>query len=364
MVRDDAAQFPIAGRARAASAIGRLGDLRAGVGITRETTDHPDLPRFVWCGPEGDESLTPFPPGKFKMGGDPQAFGNSPEPFDCEQIKSPFLIAKFPVTVEQYRCFVDDRGYEAEGDRHWTPAGRLWRDGKADIRQWPDYARDYYRKLTFPIRGPENYAPVFQTPNHPRVGVSWYEAMAFCRWLDSERIKPHLLLAAGLKGGGDFRLAADAEWELAARWCNEKKKGKPVMRTFPWVMPKADDATIEAELSKHCNWHGTGIGHTSAVGLFPSGDAFCRASDMAGNVWEWCRTKWTDLREETEREKYKKGDDADDDDENYRVLRGGSWVRSVPRRLRAASRGDDHPGDRAEFLGFRVVCVLVGSARG
>ena len=35
---------------------------------------------------------------------------------------------------------------------------------------------------------PDDYDAVFQTANHPRVGVSWYEASAFCRWL-SEQLK-------------------------------------------------------------------------------------------------------------------------------------------------------------------------------
>ncbi len=63
------------------------------------------------------------------------------------------------MTVAQYECFVKAGGY-GEGTG-WQAGGF----GEFD--------------------GPEEYSLVYQTPNHPRVGVSWYEAMAFCQWLSS-----------------------------------------------------------------------------------------------------------------------------------------------------------------------------------
>ena len=102
----------------------------------------------------------------------------------------------------------------------------------------------------------------FQTPNHPQVGVSWYEAVAYCNWL-SERL------------GYTVRLPSEAEWERAARSTDG--------RIYPW----GDEFD-----ARRCNMSDTGIGATSTVGIFPDGDADCGAADMSGNVWEWCSTKW------------------------------------------------------------------------
>ena len=60
--------------------------------------------------------------------------------------------------------------------------------------------------------GPNDYGEPFMLPNHPRVGVSWYEAYAFTRWLTEEARS-----AGWLSKEGEIKLPNEAEWEKAAR---------------------------------------------------------------------------------------------------------------------------------------------------
>ncbi|MDA1274082.1 MAG: SUMF1/EgtB/PvdO family nonheme iron enzyme [Verrucomicrobia bacterium] len=163
-------------------------------------------------------------------------------------------------------------------------AGQEWRQGRASKDAVPEWLQEEYSKETFPISRPRDFGPVFQTPNHPRVGVSWFEAGAYCRWLNSSDVRPRLANDLGLTQGNDIeiRLPTESEWELAARWNREKREADD--RLFPW-----GDEKSENDLTERCNWHKCGIESTSAVGLFPKGNADCGAADLSGNVWEWCR---------------------------------------------------------------------------
>ena len=331
-VRDDPGKFPVKARDRAASSIGRLGDPREGVGLKDKL---PDLAFDLV-----------LPAGTFKL-------GQKTQPVRIEQS---YRLSRYPVTVAQFQAFVDAKGYEQ--DRFWSPEGRAWRDGKGekDVEGW---RRDEYRQEAFPIRGPKDYDPVFQTPNHPRVGVSWHEATAFCRWLterlldrssrreeapsekaESEKRKAETIGASlpRLLPGQEIRLPHEAEWEQAARWSIQQ--GRADNRRFPW------GESGEEDLSQRCNCEKTGLGHTSAVGLFPSGKAGCGALDLTGNVWEWCENCY------------------DEKTQQSRVWRGGSWDNDYPANLSCSYRTRNVPGRRGGFLGFRCVWVGVGSAPG
>jgi formylglycine-generating enzyme required for sulfatase activity len=248
--------LPAKERALAGVALGKLGDLRKGVGLTDKS-----LPDIDWI---------EIPPGPFPMGDKEEYYGG--QRFECKLITQPYRISRYPVTVAQYEAFVDADGYTDKAKAFWTTAGWKWKQSNR-------------------VTGPEEYAPVYQTPNHPRVSVSWYEAMAFCRWL-SEQSKM------------EVTLLSEAQWERAARHTDG--------RLYPW--------SPDQDVAQRCNMADTGIGHTSAVGMFPSGHAVCGAADMAGNVWEWCRTKWRGDYKDYE----KQADDRLDGDA-ARVLRGGAF---------------------------------------
>jgi formylglycine-generating enzyme required for sulfatase activity len=137
--------------------------------------------------------------------------------------------------------------------------------------------------------------------DHPVVGVSWYDAMAYAAWL-----------------GGS--LPSEAQWEFAARGA--------AGRTYPW----GNDRPTRTRAN--FNHDGSGVGRalgTAPVGSFPEGATPERIHDLAGNVWEWCR----------------------DGLPNARVLKGGSYFNGE-RYLAAAPRNTLHPEGSESVVGFRV----------
>ena len=287
-----------AARAAAGRVLGQLGDPRPGVGVKD------GLPDILWVripgtGPQGCKLGTGAKP-------DNNARSNEEWPKD----KPPFVIesfalAAYPVTVAQYECFVLAGGYD--NPRYWRETG--WeRIGKRS--RSPDYWLDQK----------------WHQPNHPVVGVSAWEAEAFCCWLSEQC-------------GQEVRLPTEAEWEWAARGAEG--------RIYPWGdrwdASKAN--TSETELIR-----------TTAVGLYPTGAADWwqpsgsegNVYDLAGNVWEWTATAYF--------EEYELAHETAKVGNTDWVLRGGSWLLNFD-LSRSATRNLHDPSDRLYFLGFRVLSM-------
>ncbi|MGH8574595.1 MAG: formylglycine-generating enzyme family protein, partial [Gammaproteobacteria bacterium] len=200
--------------------------------------------------------------------------------FDAERPAHPlalpsFHIARYPVTNAQYRCFVESGGYKAR--EYWTEQGWAWRRG-AETDLGPigdeDMRRQYavwLAKRPAERRSTPHFweQPPWNAATRPVVGVSWHEALAYCRWL-TEQLDGPLRAKGGLAAGERYlvRLPTEAEWEKAAR-------GTQAYR-WPWGDAWQDGSanTDEAKLEQ-----------TSPVGLFPAGASPWGALDMAGNVW-------------------------------------------------------------------------------
>lgn len=259
----------IQARISAAQILARLGDPRPGVGLRSD-----GLPDIAWVR---------IPAGPFLMGD-----GKKPDKAPLD-----YSISRYPITNAQYQAFVAAGGYTEECRHCWTEAGWEWkRDGT----------------------GPESYGGVFDLLNHPVVGVSWYEAVAFCRWLTIQ-----FQSNGDLASDQEISLPSEQQWEKAARGTDGRK--------YPW-----DDDSPD---SNRANYSATGLGSTSAVGCFPAGASPYGCLDMAGNVWEWC-ADWLDV------------------EQMYRVLRGGSWSYDED-ALRCASRNWSNPYYGYNDNGFRVV---------
>ncbi|MBK8263732.1 MAG: SUMF1/EgtB/PvdO family nonheme iron enzyme [Nannocystis sp.] len=105
---------------------------------------------------------------------------------------------------------------------------------------------------------PDDWESQLRTPNRPVVGVSWFEAMAYCRWLSAEHPTRRM------------RLPTVAEWIAAA---------SPDGRRYPWGdQPDPDDT--RANFGRHVN-------APTPVGIYPAGKGKHGHADLAGNVWEW-----------------------------------------------------------------------------
>jgi formylglycine-generating enzyme required for sulfatase activity/energy-coupling factor transporter ATP-binding protein EcfA2 len=236
-----------------------------------------------------------------------------------------FRIARYPITVAQYRSFIETE------------------DGWRDPAWWhPDLYRD-----------PEGDSYNFgRFANEPAVYVSWFDAMAFCRWLtqryrDTGRLTPAQAI----------RLPNEWEWQQAAT-------GGDPENIYPW----GPDWDPGRELHR-ANTFENRLGRVTAVGMYPAGavkgvpeEVSSRSAtlsgdqgqpqagrgahtpvDMAGNVWEWCLNKYDtpDVAESR----------ADDFDK--RVLRGGAWIYDQD-VCRAAYRVRSDPVSRGDDIGFRL----------
>jgi formylglycine-generating enzyme required for sulfatase activity/energy-coupling factor transporter ATP-binding protein EcfA2 len=269
-------------------------------------------PRFVrYSGKFGDYLLPPLvdiPGGEYPIGDDN---GNYEDEKPAHKVKlSSFQIGQFPVTNAEYAFFIEAGGYK---DKQWwdTKEALDW------LKKNKETVPEYWNDTRF-----NNHA-------QPVVGISWFEARAYCNWLtaNSHGVPP--------SGGTEsiFRLPTEAEFEAAARG----KKG----RRYSYGN-KYDPL--------RCNTWDTHIRRTTPVGIFdnatPEG-----AYDLTGNVWEWTLSVFNDYP-------YKSDDGREDINKAgvSRVLRGGSWGYALD-LARAVSRLSFNPVIRVNLLGFRVVLV-------
>ncbi len=289
------ASLPAPERAEAGRHLAKLGDTRPSV---------LDVDHIEWCH---------IPAGDFIMGSgddDDLAYDNE-KPQPTYRIRHAYDICTYPITNAQFEQFVKDKGYERAEFWGAAIAAERWANGRVT-----DYAGERDR--------PRDYGEPFNLANHPVVGVTWYEAVAFTVWL-SQRL------------GQVVSLPTEAEWERAAR-------GTAGLR-YPWGNdPDPDKA----------NYHDTGIGTPSAVGCFPQGVQLqTGCEDMSGNVWEWTMTKWTGDYKDYDR----KADNKPDGSEVARVVRGGSFLNFGCVVARCAFRINLYPSSHIGRLWFSACCV-------
>ncbi|MFN0086473.1 MAG: SUMF1/EgtB/PvdO family nonheme iron enzyme [Blastocatellia bacterium] len=326
-------------------------------------------PRFVRCsGPHGEYLLPPMveiAAGTYPMGDDNGLYDR--EKPACMVTLPAFRIGQFPVTNAEYKLFIDAGGYEEK--RWWdTEESLAWLNGEAstkgqkgnwyetrgellgmseeairgltnltpehkdffiEVKGWSEERFEEQLNEWFPegitYRQPENWNDTrFNNPAKPVVGVTWYEARAYCNWL-----------TANCGGETIYRLPIEAEFEAAARGA----KG----RMFPYK---------GGFDSGRCNTYESHIRRTTPIGIFdnatPEG-----AYDLSGNSYTWTLSIYD---QEKFPYPYQSGDGREDihQREVKRVLRGGSWA-DDPHFARVAYRFIDLPAFRSFSCGFRVV---------
>ena len=166
-------------------------------------------------------------------------------------------------------------------------------------------------------------------PAQPVVGVTWYEARAYCAWLCEQ-------------SGLTFRLPTEVEWEAAAR-------GREGRRY----------AYGEAFDPLRCNVAGTHVGRPTPVGVFPEGNTPSGLADMTGNVGEWTSSLYGPPRPvPVFAYPYRATDGREDPDapsDVLRIVRGGSWF-EYEVDARCAVRFTKYVSSRDNACGLRL-CV-------
>ncbi len=351
-------------RVRAGRTLGKLGDSRAHV-------TEIDAMRFCRV-----------PRGRFAMGStkDDKDAQDDEKPAQTDYLLDyDYLIGQHPISNAQFEEFVRDEGYD--NPRWWAVARQVgvWEAGtvKRRVYFYEDDANKRIAERFETGNRPRNFGEPFDLPNHPVVGITWYEALAFCDWLTARWRDAGLL-----KQNQRVRLPNEPEWEKAARggdmlpqdgpivatlgdWQTRSsawRKASPTLRHYPYG--DTFDATI-------ANTKATEIGSTSALGVFPAGISPYGCHDLSGNVLEWTSSAYgprtlKDGKLNTEL-KYGYPYRADDGRENLyldtdmaHAVRGGSWIRDE-RNARCAVRGGFTP-DYWDFnLGVRIVVSPISS---
>jgi len=260
----------------------------------------------------GDYVLVPA--GTFRMG-DNFDEGNSDEiPVHTVYLDACY-IGKNKITNGEYKRFIDDGGYT--NSEYWRAGG------------FGEYGDEPEHWNSPKDRG----GGIVGFENFPVVGVSWFEAMAYCRWLS-------------VKTGKKYRLPTEAEWEKAARgtdqrryaWGNDIDKsyanfdfgqGRKKMKITPVGFY---DGSHRDDLMTHYN--------ASLYGAY----------DMTGNVSEWCYDWYGMKYYSNSPVKNPRGPDSG----SSRVLRSGGYVDSAYYQ-RAAGRHKMGAHFKSYKTGFRCV---------
>jgi formylglycine-generating enzyme required for sulfatase activity len=229
------------------------------------------------------------PTGEFLMG-DNFDEGNSDEIPVHPVFLDAYYIGKHKVTNEAFGQFMEAGGYLMEA--FWE-AGGFGEHGEAPDH-WLDAAH-----WGGAVPGNEHY---------PVVGVSWFEAAAYCSWLSAET-------------GSTYRLPTEAEWEKAARGLGQPR--------YPW------GDGIDPSLASYDSGEPRDQLRLTPVGFFDGQEreglrtsdnsSPYGAYDMAGNTSEWCLDWYDRAYYSSSPRENPRGPDSG----SSRVLRGGGYVDSA-----------------------------------
>lgn len=215
------------------------------------------------------------------------------------------FLDRFTVTNREYQKFIADGGYEQMSlwDEAIWPAvlGFVDRTGQPGPKYW------------------EHGVCAAGQENHPVVGVSWYEACAYARWMGK-------------------RLPTDPEWVKAASWPIFAEGTKPVQRRFPW-----GDSMDRSK----ANIAGSGHHGLVSVDALPAGASVNGVEQLIGNVWEWTSSAfgaWEPAGRKIETE------------QPLKSVRGGAFDTYFESQSHSQFQSGAGPLERKHNIGFR--CAL------
>ena len=318
------AQTPAVRRARAGQLLAQVGDPREFVTAVDEM------------------HLCYVPPGPFWM-------GNGVDEHINDSLSYGYWISRFPITNAQFAQFVSSGGYDT---------ATFWAEAQA-VDRWQTGAAQDWRSRGWRNQ-PYDYGSPYNLSNHPVVGITWYEALAFTRWLNQ-----HWQEKSWLPTHWRVYLPSESEWEKAARgglevtaipliepvsMIRHVEIGRRPRQANPFpnrITPWAGEAE-----ANWANYQATGIEATNAVGCFANGVTLYGCEEMCGNGWEWTRSQYRaypysphDGRETEAIKLY-----------HQMVIRGGAyWVDALT--ISCSVRARRSPNDRNSNYCFRVVII-------
>ena len=318
-------------RVDASTALGLIGDPRKSV-IMNENME------FCWISR-----------GSFIMGSEDADAISLEKPPQELNINYNYALGRYPITNSQYQEFVQNGGYDI--DRYWIRAEEAgyWERG---------WVKGQNRSI--PRKNSYDYGTPFNVSNHPVVGISLYEALAYTCWLTEKWEKEGVL-----QDNYYVSLPNEAEWEKGAKG-GLMITSSPIIftidnlhnvinqeldlvtneepnRRFPWG--------TNQDLMDRANFKEEEIGTTSAVGCFPNGRSPYGILDMSGNIYEWTRSTYK--RYPFSEQSYI---DVMRTSRKEMVFRGNSYE-STFGLARCTNRFVDTPKRISKDLGFRIAII-------
>ena len=233
-----------------------------------------------------------------------------------------FAMGKYPVTIAQFRQFVNETGHRASDScftQYYNDGHYIYENARGFSWRAPGYAQD---------------------DRHPVVCVSAEDAEAYAEWLSR-------------KTGHAYSLPSEAQYEYALRagtttsyfWGEDRTKACEYSNQPDLDQARATSSPAGPDYHFQCS---DGYAYTAPVGSFkpnPWG-----LYDMQGNIWEWTADCWNDnyAGAPADGSAWKTGDcDA-------RHSRGGSYGNAVHSAY-AGVRAPRHSGYNGHSWGFRIV---------
>jgi len=264
--------------------------------------------------------------GTFTMGSPANEVGRQSNESPQRRVTlSPFFMGKYPVTVGEFRRFVNATGYRTDAEK--SGSGSVFTGGRWESKSDANWRNPYFT----------------QGDNHPVVLVSWNDAVAYCNWLSRhEGLTPAYTINGNNvtwnRGANGYRLPTEAEWEYACR-----AGTTTVFNTGNNIT--TNQANYDGNHPYNNNARGEYRRRTTPVGSFAA-NAW-GLHDMHGNVWEWC-WDWMGAYPNTAQT-----NPAGPASGTGRMLRGGSW-HNYGMGLRSAVRNSGSQPLRFSSMGFRI----------
>ena len=297
---------------------------------------------------DGAATMILAPGGSFLMGNDAlteAVTGFAASPAHTVTL-SPYWIAKTPVTIGEFRRFVEATGYVTNVELEGHPGPWVY-----DFNERGFVTKQGHRWDNAFHQVTERFPELTVDDRHPAPNISWHDCIAYANWLTGRHGLP-------------FTLPSEAEWEYAARgddgrvypWGNREPDGTRANYAdsrFDQYFPGTEQSLVHRGVND-------GFAITSPVGSFPAGRSPFGALDMAGNLTEWVFDGYRDYPPEA------RIDPVHLEATDIRMQKGGFWAGSAGRfevtpdeiefghNIRSDSRQGDDPASADDHLGCRV----------